>query len=158
MKVIFLDVDGVLNDAYTEDITPEGFIGLDDPMIANLAHIIQQTGALIVLTSSWKEDWCTVDPDRTSSDVHYLMDRLAKHNLKLHDKTCDDGYYRGAGILQWIGDHASQVDRFVVIDDTKFSDFQTCGLLPYFIQTRYGCGGLTRELADQAISILNQKE
>ena len=52
MKVIFLDVDGVLNDDYTADRSPAGFIGIDDGMVANLERIVRKTGAKIVLSSS----------------------------------------------------------------------------------------------------------
>ena len=39
MKVIFLDIDGVLNDAYTDAKSPNGFIGLDDNKIECLKEI-----------------------------------------------------------------------------------------------------------------------
>lgn len=159
MKVIFLDVDGVLNDAFTEDITPEGFIGLDKPMIEQLARIVEQTGASIVLSSSWKADWNPANPSGISEDVRYLMDRLGQHGLSLLDKTYDDEYRRGEGIHNWLCSNADKgIESFVVLDDVRFYDFESFGLLPHFVKTSYGCGGLTMSLADQAIAILNDRK
>ena len=52
---VFLDVDGVLNCRSTEDITPNGFTGVEDKKIALLADFVHETGAKIVLTSTWKD-------------------------------------------------------------------------------------------------------
>lgn len=62
MKVIFLDFDGVMDTAYYDHVlAKEGKSGNDeygiifDPnSIQNLKHIIDMTGADIVVTSSWK--------------------------------------------------------------------------------------------------------
>lgn len=62
MKVIFLDFDGVMDTAYYDHVlAKEGKSGNDeygiifDPnSIQNLKHIIDITGADIVVTSSWK--------------------------------------------------------------------------------------------------------
>ena len=58
MKVIFLDVDGVLNnDGYFERTKNEkqNRIELDDENIKCLKEIIDLTGAKVVVTSTWKE-------------------------------------------------------------------------------------------------------
>ena len=62
MKVIFLDFDGVMDTVYYDYVlAKEGKLGNDeygcvfDPnCIKNLKHIIDQTGADIVVSSSWK--------------------------------------------------------------------------------------------------------
>ena len=52
MKLIFLDIDGVLN------VIPQGhddFGGIFHPeFIENLKHIIEETDAKIVVSSSWR--------------------------------------------------------------------------------------------------------
>ena len=63
MKVIFLDVDGVLNAAYTRERAPSGTIGLNPQMVRQLKRIVDATGAVAVLVSSWKKDW-DIDPDK----------------------------------------------------------------------------------------------
>lgn len=62
MKIIFLDFDGVMDTAYYDHIlSKEGLPSCDeygavfDPScVMNLKHIIDQTGADIVVSSSWK--------------------------------------------------------------------------------------------------------
>ena len=60
MKVIFLDIDGVLNTGwwYTQmdKNTPKDKYGyaFDPNSVANLKKIIDETGADIVISSSWK--------------------------------------------------------------------------------------------------------
>ena len=52
MKIIFLDIDGVLNvipqgrDEYGAIFHPE--------FVANLKHIIDKTGAKLVISSTWR--------------------------------------------------------------------------------------------------------
>ena len=150
--VIFLDVDGVLNDRSTEDRTPCGFIGLEDSMIANLARIVEETEAEIVLTSTWKSEWEPHMKD-CEPDGAYLSKRLKKHGLRIVDKTEDHISDRGAGIKKYLDTHPS-IDNWVVLDDDVFRDYIKCGVMPHLVHTSYYCGGLTAELADRAISIL----
>ena len=50
-KVIFLDIDGVLNDEGEER---EKGVYIDETRVQRLASIVEQTGAEIVLSSSWR--------------------------------------------------------------------------------------------------------
>ena len=67
MKVIFLDIDGVLNYATTAARAPCGCIGIAEPAVRNLKKIIDATGAKIVLTSTWKSEW-NIDADKCTPD------------------------------------------------------------------------------------------
>ena len=54
MKVIFLDVDGVLNSQQLfEKCEDDQLISVDEDNIKNLKTIVDATGAKIVLSSSW---------------------------------------------------------------------------------------------------------
>ncbi len=57
MKIIFLDIDGVLNSRQydAERGTAEG--NIDVSRLLLLKQLIDQTGAKIVLTSSWRRHW-----------------------------------------------------------------------------------------------------
>ena len=152
-KVIFLDVDGVLNDRFTEDRTPDGFIGLNHTMIDHLKSIVDQTGASVVLVSTWKEEW-DADPANRSEDGAYLHDTLLKHGVRIIDKTTDRTADRGHGIVKYLEAHP-EIDKWVVLDDDVFYDYQECGIMPHLVRTRFGFGGLTNKLAKQAILKLN---
>lgn len=54
LKLIFLDVDGVLNCHHTKDRAPSGVIGIDPQKVLLLRQIVQETHACIVLASSWQ--------------------------------------------------------------------------------------------------------
>ena len=56
MKIIFLDVDGVLN-CKSSKSRCGGFLGIDDSKVKLLKEIIDITGAKIVLSSSWRYGW-----------------------------------------------------------------------------------------------------
>ena len=57
MRVIFLDVDGVLNYAYTKEFAPGGCIGVAQEPLEALAELVKRTEATVVLTSTWKRGW-----------------------------------------------------------------------------------------------------
>lgn len=152
-KVIFLDVDGVLNDGTTEDRTPDGFVGLNDAMISNLERIVKETDAKIVLVSTWKSEWDEFPQNRTA-DGQYLDARLTEHNVIISDKTVDRVSNRGYGIQNWLAKHP-EVEKWIVLDDDVFVDYAECGVMPNLVRTRYCYGGLTSNLADQAIAKLN---
>lgn len=142
MKVIFLDIDGVLNNARSneESIT---FPCIDNVNLQHLKNIIDETNASIVLTSSWKEDYQEDDAVR-----HFLDDKLPICGI-----TDDKILNRGKGILAYLSEHRD-VESFVIIDDEAF-DFEECGLMDHWIKTSYGCG-LTEMDAERAIRILGR--
>ena len=53
-KILFLDIDGVLN--ITCNYFDEFGCTFEKPFVDNLAWIIEQTGAKIVISSSWRMD------------------------------------------------------------------------------------------------------
>lgn len=153
-KVIFLDVDGVLNDSRTPDRTPAGFIGIDRNKVTMLKRIVENTNAIIVLTSTWKSEW-ERNPSLRTEDGQYLDDMLSEQGLAIYDKTTDRISNRGYGINRWLFNHP-EVESWVVLDDDVFMDYASMGVMPHLVQSTYHHpGGLTSELADQAIEKLN---
>ena len=55
-KIIFLDIDGVLNPKWWDSDKQSDNYGrlFDAKAVANLAKIIEETGAEIVISSMWK--------------------------------------------------------------------------------------------------------
>ena len=56
MKVIFLDIDGVLN-CQSSKSSCHGMVGIDNDKVKRLKEIVKATGAKMVLISTWKTDW-----------------------------------------------------------------------------------------------------
>jgi hypothetical protein len=103
MKVIFLDIDGVLNCERTPN--PRKFPYVVDPtLLARFKKLLERTGAKVVLLSSWR-----LDP------IGLLA---AKHlGLPFIDVSPDmPKKARRDEILAWLAQHP-KVRRYAVIDD-----------------------------------------
>lgn len=156
IKIIFLDIDGVLNCEGSRSRCV-GYRGIDDKKAENLAKIVKETGAEIVLTSTWKESWRKTDKTRQGMMANYLDKKLKKQGLVVFDKTRDfvgERYLsRGEGILEYLA--RGGVQGYVILDDYQF-DYDSCGLTENYVKTDNYNGGLTEELAEKAIGILNR--
>lgn len=160
MKIIFLDVDGVLNTRNTKDRCGV-VIGIEDEKVKRLAKIVSRTGASIMLTSSWKHGW-SADPRKNDRDGDYLNRKLAKYGLKITDKVDMGISVRGYEILQWldwqIRMKKQSVESYVVLDDERF-DYD---LYPEFsgriVKTDFYAkdGGLQDSHVEEAVRILNE--
>lgn len=178
-KVIFLDVDGVLNCKHTEErIWGEDgkfeYVGIEDQKVELLAKIIGATGAVIVLTSTWRKnkvrnvnDGLTnlddVDDATTADSLKngltpylYLQEKLKKVGLQIFDNTPDSGlvFGRGREIRAWLDSHP-EVSNYVILDDEEFWDFRECGLEDHIVCTRF-ISGLTEDTVEDAIRVLLQ--
>ena len=137
MKVIFLDLDGVLNTPSSESRCGE-YIGIDDEKVEKLKKIVEKTKAEIVLISTWKKYWRKEEKLKPLQDysANYLDEKLAKQGLKAIDKTKDkaDGRYlsRGESILEYV--YRNNVENYIILDDCQF-DYDGCDLTDNYIKT-----------------------
>lgn len=126
MKVIFLDVDGVLNTEETFERNYQEYLKtgirkepIDEFRVKYLKDIIDNTGAEIVLSSSWRLH-CEFDERRIVSEqshMKYLLQLLAKYGMTLYDITgYDKNGNRGNEIIEWL--NQNDVESFVVLDDS----------------------------------------
>jgi hypothetical protein len=152
MKIIFLDVDGVLNSSDSEDHF-HCFIGLDYSGIKLLREIVDTTGAEIVLVSTWKLSW-DKDGSRPDSLGAYLDARLAEEGLTILDKTGGNMNERGHGIIDWLSEHLTE--SWIVLDDEIFEDYEECGIMPHLVKTSFYDGGLKEKHVEMAINLLNK--
>ena len=137
MKVIFLDVDGVLNTPSSESRCGE-YIGIDDEKVEKLKKIVEKTKTEIVLISTWKKYWRKEEKLKPLQDysANYLDEKLAKQGLKAIDKAKDkaDGRYlsRGESILEYV--YRNNVLNYIILDDCQF-DYDGCDLTDNYIKT-----------------------
>lgn len=153
MKVIFLDVDGVLNCVDTTDLCG-GYVGIENAKVKLLRRIVEETGAEIVLVSTWKDGWSKTDKDKKQDMFGYFLDReLEKESLVILDKTEDDGIHRGKGIRDWMS--GRDIESFVILDDKNY-DYPARGLSPYHVKTEFydENGGLNEKHVALAVRIL----
>jgi hypothetical protein len=136
MKVIFLDVDGVLNNNQTRK--KFGFDFIDKELVAFVALIVDQTKAKIVLSSSWRVD---------DKDKQLVVNALAIYGLDLFDCTPHLSSFRHVEIQSWIDNHP-EVKIFAILDDWHEAEIQGS-----FFQTDEDVG-LTSVIATKVISHL----
>lgn len=162
MKVIFLDIDGVLNVHLPERDQYGSLFHVQ--FECNLKHIIDETNAKIVISSSWRhsglsvmqEMWkyrnlpgevIGVTPSRSQHDINENCSRMP-FNERLE---------RGWEIQEWVDSNSP--DKYCIIDDDN-------DMLPhqlkFFVQTMDNWDhegneegyGLTKECAKLVIDIL----
>ncbi|WP_143140603.1 HAD domain-containing protein [Nannocystis exedens] len=111
-KVIFLDIDGVMNNLCTpsEPERPGLAACLDPDNVAVLNQIVRATGAVVVLSSSW----------RLSLPLAELRASFAAAGCEAQvvGITPDvDGPRRGREIRAWLDAQPEPPTRYVAIDD-----------------------------------------
>ena len=155
MKIVFLDIDGVLN-CQTSNSRCGAYIGIDNDKVKRLRKIVETTNARIVLVSSWRSGWERVYKDDQNELANYLDRKLKRERLYILDKTTDSVWNRGEGIIKWIGSH--KVDEFIILDDEKF-DYADCGIISRLVKTSFydDNGGLQDEHVELAIDLLTEQ-
>jgi hypothetical protein len=167
-KIIFLDFDGVLNTEYYQNnlcyqklAYQDEYGAIFDPEATKqLKRIVDATNAKIVIESSWKflgleamqEMWTVRQlPGQVIGITPSSVSDQWLLSANLDDIDPAMGHCKGMEIASWLADHAGPDARYVIIDDEYvILDSQ----LPNFILTN-PYDGITEELADKAISILN---
>lgn len=130
MKVIFLDVDGVLNSTHWYILNHKRHkercradTAINPRFVKNLRTIVRLTGAKIVLSATCR---ASVKKD----NQHYLRKILEKYGLSIYDYTPKTGEERGIDIQQWLDQH-QDVTNIVILDD----DSDMGHLLKYLVKT-----------------------
>ena len=164
MKVIFLDVDGVLNNERTSIINCWIYklFKIDMPdvsrkMVRRLSKIVAKTGAKVVMSSSWRGMYkYYLKTGNGNLDVKYLNYLFKVFEIDVIDCTPVLEGSRGDEIREWINNN--NVTNFVILDDEIFSDFYE--LKNNLVKTEfYGKhGGLLNKHVKEAINLLNAGE
>ena len=163
-KIIFLDIDGVINtkewhSKMTKDTPKDEYGYAFDPIaVANLAHIIDKTGADIVISSSWKfygvpklrEMWKKRNLPGTILDItpNTISDEMLL-NANLDEFQL--GVCRGNEIKEWLSRHEDIISNYVIIDDV---DDMLSEQEDHVVLTE-SLIGITEWDAEKAIKILN---
>ena len=160
MKVIFLDIDGVLNCSTSKShcVEDNGRVikGIDSDKVKRLAKIVEATGAQIILSSDWKDGWRKYYASQKPSHAKYLDNHLYKKGKRtIKDKTPNTNkgtWFRGEEILTYLRSH-SDITDYVILDDTFFEDFSIKEIEEHLVLTDYKVG-LTDTDVEKAIKIL----
>ena len=142
MKILFLDVDGVLNNFSL--LYQNGFDYIDPHMVSLVRFIVRQTECLIVLSSSWR---------LTQENKNLVGVALKQQGMFMHGTTPETPGARSNEISKWLGSNG-EVERYAVLDDDEEAGF---GMNGSFFQTDPEVG-LTEEIAKRIIEHLNGDE
>lgn len=148
MKILFLDIDGVLNSV--EDRRYNREMGIETPVdfvvpirVKYLHDIIDATGCKIVISSTWR--------------LTHSLEEIGKilQTNEIIGKTEDKHADRGRQILNWLNDHKDlNVERFIIVDDAQYDIIKYKKLKPFFVKTYTHCG-LTIIERDEIIKRMN---
>ncbi len=158
MKIIFLDIDGVLNsEQFYTDKTNKALLEepFDRENALQLKKIADRTGAAIVLTSTWRRGW-DPDPSLCTLEGRLLNELFASLDLRIFGKT--DVLQRGRAeeIRSFLKSCPEKVTGYVIIDDNDFG-WKKHHLSRHVVQTDFQNGGLKEEHAELAVQILNRR-
>lgn len=157
MRVVFLDVDGVLNsidwwtrnyearmaargdmwDRFEQEIDPEAVVRLN--------RITETTGAKICLSSTWRMHFASAEKAQEFFWKHDVEAPFVGMTPTKHDM-------RGNQIQAWLDEHP-EVEQFVIIDDD--SDMEH--LVDHLVLTCNNVGLLDADV-EKAINQLNKEK
>ena len=151
MKLLFLDIDGVVNserfnkernemEEYKELSYP--FDSFDFRAIELVNYILDNTDAKLVISSDWRFDEDLVPC------LKYHKLRYDVFGITPFDKHARRGYE----IQKYMLSLKCNIENYCIIDDNVYNMIPT--QYGNIVQTTYE-NGLTKELADKAIEILN---
>lgn len=168
-KYIFLDIDGVMNHehwlkrAHKQNLSSPSF-WFDPACVERVNHILERTGAKLVISSSWRSD-------------PRLQETLSQVGITSEfDKTIslwqsrELGYsIRGEEINHYLKEHGVDIHskhQYVILDDDndftpwqrKNTLFRTAGSICDEPYVRNGGTGLTEGLTIQIIAYLNNEK
>lgn len=176
-KVIFLDVDGVLRparaggfDVAVGDAEAGAKVDTSDffaPAMKALKHIVERTGATIVLSSEWRRNEAHCAALTDVFDKHRLRPWSDVTTVSLKMDTGPDlvrcfAERRAREVSAWMQKHEDKVTGWVVLDDINLAVADEAhekrggmkGIAPRLVQTWPLCG-LTPGNAKTAVRILN---
>lgn len=162
-KIIFLDIDGVLNCRNTfkerkeERVFYNKFLEKNDFNLAKISmcdidfeklqllkYIVLETNAKIVISSSWKKL------------RYYLLieELLINKGLPIIGVTPYINNKRGTEIKKYLVEN--KVENFIIMDDEIFDDYDD-ELINHLVKTDFYDEGLNEEKADEAINLIRKK-
>lgn len=146
MKVLFLDIDGVLNSLSSVLALGNPNEHLDPVCVALVARLLKETDAKVVVSSSWRIG-------RTVETLKHELDRIGAHKIadRIIGRT-GDGYngHRGRQIKEWIELNAPECSYVILDDDSDMLPAQR----PYFVKTNFD-EGFRASHYKRAMAILN---
>ena len=129
MKLIFLDIDGVLNSNFWNDThqreISDGTL-IDEEKVMLLGQLIRNTSAKVILHSGWKF-WFDDEVKPLRREAERLISMLKKEGIEVYGVTPDHtteeirknkkfSLVKAGEILAWVSRY-DNIEKWIVIDD-----------------------------------------
>jgi hypothetical protein len=148
MKIIFLDIDGVLNPLTSKRDTSGRF---GHQAFENFRLILDTLpDTVVVVTSTWRYHYTLTEMKAYFCEVGVDPHRILDMTPDLRRDNGMSGHYPGRDeeIRDWLAQYPN-VDRFVILDDVDLE--QMTGLEEHFFQTDFDEG----LLHEQSLNIID---
>ena len=148
-RVLFLDADGVLNNGtwaekmYSQGVRIYQENLLYEPSLRQLKRIVDATGAVIVVSSAWRQ---------IPTAYQRLREQMAGFGLEIHDRTPYVAMDRGDDITAWFWRNPGAWQYAILDDDDDMGVHRG-----HLVQTMFS-DGLTEKDADRCIELLCSSE
>ena len=106
MKVIFLDIDGVLNTNSDKEISND--------KLKLLSELVSNTGADVVLSSSWRYGWNQPELNQPGTRIYRLKQLLKDNDIVIKD-TIGLDLTKSIQIKNYL--NTNMISNYVVLDD-----------------------------------------
>lgn len=139
MRIVFLDIDGVLNDCSSKGVFDDS--STDEFCIAVLNEVIRRTNSKIIIISSWKDNF----------DLEIIVELLYNRGILLDSiiGATEKDVHKEIGIKNFLT--KNNVEKYVILDDSI--ELQDQALKNFCVRTASHIG-LMPEHMDQIIKIL----
>ena len=158
MKIIFLDIDGVLvtrNSIKYQylNFPDETSIRFGKKAVKNLNKLIRLTKAKIVISSTWRL-FHSLEKLQSIFEEQKIKGKIIS-TTSVEKATIEEDIPRGQKIADWLEQHL-EVEQYVIIDDDVQADCiqfhpNNC------VETSYKRGFASEERFNEALAILNEK-
>ena len=161
-KIIFLDIDGVLNsmDYFKQTKDCKGYTEINPEKVKLLKEIVDRTGSKIVLSSTWRN--LSKRKDESEHPMYtYLTDTLQEYGLEIIDHTPYIAQGRPSEIKAWIDTQPDKDIRFISLDDDfPKHKYDEVGIGDFLVRTSFyeKDGGLRKEHVEKSVEILNRED
>lgn len=120
MKIVFLDIDGVLNSEmfFNNKCMDDNEMIIDPVPVNRLVNICKNnTDVRIVLTSLWRQGDISLTKKRLCKcheNIIPLIPYMIDETIRRYDRN------RGKEIKQWLRNCPMHIDSYVILDDDDF--------------------------------------
>jgi len=152
MKILFLDIDGVLNNVLDQtrnedELITENWLCINKANLANVLALIEKFDLKVVISSDWR---------RNERSLSFIRSVLAKHGIPIFGNTKITNQSRSEEIREWVLENSPK--SAIILDDLPASEVHPEMENILFHQTDYRFGFTEEDLYKLFSKLVEQSE